>query len=157
LGMDQKIIITFDNFGNKETTDTYVEMMGIKSHSRTIVKDGFAYNLNMDEKTGTKVKMLGSGGSAIDYSNLSKEVEEKMNMKKLGKETILGKECEIFSFDYKEMSTKGTTSVWKGIPLKSEVTTMGMKVTMIAEKLDEKSDIPDTFFEVPKDFKIIER
>jgi hypothetical protein len=57
MGMDQTTVITFDDYGNTEVTDTYTEAHGIKLHSRTIVKDGFSYNLNMDEKTGTKVKM----------------------------------------------------------------------------------------------------
>jgi hypothetical protein len=156
MKMDQTTVITFDDYGNKEVTDTYTEAMGVKLHSRTIVKDGYAYNLNMDEKSGSKVKMYGSG-SAIDYTNLTKDIEEKMNMKKLGTETILGKECEIYSFDYKEMSTKGTTWIWKGVALKSVVNSMGMEVTLTGTSFDDNPKIDQNIFNVPEGFNIIER
>lgn len=154
-GMDQLTIITFDDYGKKEVTDTYTEAMGVKLHNRTIVKDGYSFNLNMDEKRGTKVKMAGTG-AAIDYTNLTKEIEQKMNLKKTGSETLLGKNCDIYSFDYKEMSTKGTTSVYKGIALKSKVNAMGMDVTLTATKFEENPSISQDIFEIPDGFEIIE-
>lgn len=156
MGMDQTTVTTFDDFGNKEVTDTYTEAMGVKLHSRTIVKDGYSYNLNMDEKTGTKVKIYGTG-QAIVYGNLTKEMEQKMNLQKLGSETLLGKECEIYGFDYKEMSTSGKAWVWKGVALKSEVKAMGMDVALIGKSFDDNPIIDQSIFEVPDGFKLIER
>jgi hypothetical protein len=155
LGMDQTIIITFDDFGNKEVTDTYTEVMGIKDHARTIIKEGYAYNLNMAEKRYTKVKMMGNSNENMDFLNMGEDMVKKMNFKQLGKEKIIGKECDKHSIDYKEMSMKGTYWIWNGIALKSDITTMGMKVLMEAVKIDENPSIDASKFEVPKEFKEI--
>lgn len=156
MNMDQTTVITFDDYGNKEVTDTYTEAMGVKLHDRTIVKNGYAYNLNMSEKRGTKVKMLDTG-SSIDYTNLTKEMEEKMNLKKIGSENMLGKECDIFSFDYKQMSTSGMAWIWKGVALKSVVNAMGMEVTLNGVSFDDNPSIDQGIFEVPDGFTMIER
>jgi hypothetical protein len=84
-------------------------------------------------------------------------MEAKMNLKKLGTETILGKECEIYSFDYKDMSTSGKTWVWKGVALKSELKAMGMDVILNGKSFDVNPIIDTGIFEVPEGFKIIER
>lgn len=155
MGMDQKVVIIFDDYGNKETTDTYTEAMGQSDHTRTIISDGFAYSLNMNEKTATKTKIIGAG-AGIDYSNISDEMQKKMNLKKLGKESILGYECEKMSYNYEKMKMKGLVWVHKGVPLKSEISAMGMDIVMLAEKFEQNPKISQEIFKVPEGFKIIE-
>ncbi len=131
-----------------------MEVMGQKVHSRSFVKDGFAYSVDFVQKTATKTKMSGFP-VGLAFANLSKDIEEKMNLKKLGKETINGYECEKMSFDYKEMSTKGTVWTYKGVALKQEISAMGMEVKMEPVSFEEKQ-VDRAIFEVPADIKVTE-
>jgi hypothetical protein len=79
-----------------------------------------------------------------------------MSIKKEGTETLLGKTCDKFSMNYEKMKTKANYSVWKGIALKTEMDMMGMKVNMIATKLEENATIAADKFEVPAGVNIKE-
>jgi len=157
LGMEQKVVLTFDDFGAKEVTDTYMEIMGISDQSRSMIIDGYSYTLNLKEKTGTKIKVPANANTAnIDFTNLTEEMSKEMSIKKEGKETFLGKECDVFSMDYKKIDTKGKYWVWKGVSIKSDMTAMGMNILMEAVSIDENAKIDQTIFEIPKDFTITE-
>ncbi len=157
MGMIQDIVITFDDYGAKEVTDVYNDFMGVKNHSRTLVVDGYMYSLAMGEKTGTKMKIMGTNtGSSYDFKNMSEEMKEDMNIKVVGKETFLGKECEKITMDYVDMSTSGTFLIWNGIALKSDVIAMGMQVVIETVSIDENAKIDETLFEIPADFQITE-
>ncbi len=148
MGMDMKQTLTFDDYGNKESTDIVMEMMGTKIHSVTITKDGFIYTLDMVNKTGTKV----SGNSPnIDFENMSEEMAKDMNIKKLGTELFLGKTCEKMSIDYTKMGLKGTYLVYKGIALKVDAEIGSTKMKLEAEKFEENPQIPEVKFEIPSD------
>lgn len=154
MGMEQKITTSFDDYGALEATDTYMEMMGEKIHTKNIMRDGYTYSISFDEKQATKTKMFGNA-AAMAFANLSKDIEEKMNLKRHGKENIVGFECEKMTYDYKEMSTKGTVWSYKGVPLKQEANAMGIEVKMEPVSFEEKS-VDKSVFEVPAGFKVIE-
>ena len=156
MGMEVMQTLTFDDYGKKEATDVEMEMMGVKIHTVNLTKDGFIYNLDMVKKTGTKSPEVNIANASIDFENLSEEMVEEMDLKKLGTEEFLGKTCEKMSIDNKKMSMKGTFLVYKGIALKSETDMGTMKMNLLAEKFEENPTIPAEKFEVPADIKITE-
>jgi outer membrane lipoprotein-sorting protein len=158
MGMSQNVTIYFDDYGNKECTETTGEMMGIKSHNLSLTKDGFMYSIDLTNKTGTKMKtnINAQKNKDIDFSSLSEEMMKQMHIKKLGTETFLGKTCDKYSIDDPAMKMKGTYVVWNGISLKSEIDMSGIGIKLIAKKIEENATIPADRFEVPKDIKITE-
>lgn len=157
MGMDVKQILTFDDYGNKEVQDVVMEMMGTKIHTATMHKDGFMYTLDMEKKTGTKSPYSPNVSADIDFQNLSEEMVKDMDLKKLGTEDFLGKTCEKMSIDYKKMGMKGTFLVYKGVALSVDTDMGAMKMKLAAEKFDENPTIPADRFEIPADFKIVDK
>jgi hypothetical protein len=162
MGMNVPTVLYIDDYGNRECTEVTMEMemMGqkVKSHNRTINKDGYTYSIDLINKTGTKVKMLAASSNAagIDFSKMSEEMMKEMKISKGGNETVCGKECSVFSMDNPDMKMKGTFAVWNNIPLKSNIDMGGMGAIMNATKVEEGASIPADVFEIPADIKITE-
>jgi hypothetical protein len=151
MGMEVKQVHTFDDFGKMEAQDVAMEMMGTKIHNKTIIKEGYVYNLDLVKKTGTKSPINAMANTDIDFENLSEELIKDMDLKKLGTEVFLGKTCDKMSIDYKKMQMKGTYLVYKGIPLSMDNEIGTMKIKMVADKLVENPSIPADMFDIPAD------
>lgn len=151
MGMEAKQTLSFDDYGAKELTTVSIEMMGYKSSSYTLNRDGFVYSYDLEKKTGTKMKAVPQAN--IDFANLTDEIVKEMKIKKEGEESFLGKTCTKFSIDNDKLSMKGTYLVWNGIPLKTDVDISGMKMVLEAVKLDENASIPATAYDVPAEVK----
>jgi len=151
-------VLYFDDYGAKESRETITEfsMMGqtIKSHKIGFFKDGYMYELDLEKKTGGKFKGVMPGGGEMDLSKFSKEMMKEYNVKKVGTETIIGKECDVNSMEYAKMNMKGTIYMWQGLTLKSDVDMGKIKVKTVATKFEENVSIPASKFEVPADFTI---
>lgn len=156
MGTNVVQTLYFDDYGAKETNEMVMEIAGIKSNTRTIMKDGYMYNLDLTTKTGTKAKPF-STGSDINFNELSDEMIKRMNLKKTGSEDFAGKNCDKYTIDYKDLAMKGTFLVWKGVALKSEVDLSTMKTTMEVKNFEENADVPAEIFEIPADFTITEQ
>jgi hypothetical protein len=158
MGMEQKVTMYFDDFGKKEASVLTMEMMGMKTESRTIKKDGYSYDINMTKKECTKKKLPGTGDpNDLNFKDMSADMMKKMSIKKEGNERFLGKDCEKYVMDYKEMKMKGTYLVWNAIPLKTDVDMGGIKMVMEATKIQENASVPADKFEVPEGIKIVEK
>lgn len=152
MGMEVKQVNTFDDYGQKQTQEMAMEMMGTKVNNKTIIKDGFIYNLDLTNKTGTKVPLTSmSQKSDIDFENLTEELMKDMNIKKIGTEVFLGKTCDKMSIDYKDIQMKGTYLVYKGIPLSMDSEIGAMKMKMVADKFVENPNLPADKFDIPAD------
>ena len=156
MGMDMKQVLTFDDYGKIEMTEVVMEMMGMKTHSVTLTKDGFVYVFDLVKKTGTKNPFYGGGSQNIDFENMSKEMVKDMNLKKEGTEEFLGKTCEKMSVDYEKMKMKGSFLVYKGIALKMDTDMGTVKMNLVADKFVENPEIPAGKFEIPTDVVITE-
>jgi hypothetical protein len=156
MGMDMTQTLYFDDYGALEATEMEMDMMGTKTHTVNITKEGYVYSLDLITKTGTR-QMIFNKEANIDFKNLSKEMEKKMNLKKIGKEDFAGKTCEKYSIDYTDLSMKGYYLVWEGIALKTDVDMGSMKMEMIAKNVQENVNIPAAKFEIPADFQITEQ
>jgi hypothetical protein len=178
MGATGEITLYFDDFGARECSEvkTSMEMMGMKmvTTTRNIFKDGWAYSLNMEKKTGTKTHPCGVDDPArIDYAFMSAEFMKKWNMKKEGTEVIAGKTCDKYTFSTDDIAAmspcakratkdkigmSGSCSVWQNIGLKSEFSiSSAMKTKMVATKIDEAAAVPASMFDVPAGFTVEEK
>ena len=85
------------------------------------------YRVNLDDNTATKMEntML-KGFEGQDLTEMGEKMLKQMGGKKIGSEKFLGRPTEIW--EIKQMGTKSW--IWKGVPLKSELNMMGMKISM---------------------------
>ena len=137
------------------STETNFKGQNTKEKSLSIENRDWGYNINLNEKTGTKsnikeMKSMAAGlamsGDLKDIKSL-KDFVEKSGGKMLPNETILGKECTV----YEVMGSKQW--LYKGMVLKA---TMGDKVIMNAVKVEEDVNIPDDKFKIPEGITITE-
>lgn len=158
MGIQQEMITYFDDFGNTEVVTTKMEILkGQVTENRSILKEGYMYELDMTQKTATKRKMTVTQNSAgIDFNNLTDEIMGEMSLKNEGKVTFLGKACDKFSIDFKKQQLKGSYIVWQNVPLKTDVMLQGMPMKIEATEIQENITIPADLLEIPKDFKVKE-
>jgi hypothetical protein len=150
MGYDVVQTLYFDDYGAKDATQLTMDMMGTKMITYTVTKDGFVYNYDPVKKTGTKASALAGAGS-LNFEDLSDKVVKDWNLQKVGKETVIGKECEKFSLDNPSMNIKGFYWVWKGIALKMDADMSTVKMQMEATSIQENVNIPADKFEIPAD------
>ncbi len=154
---EMKIVAYFDNYGIKTASrmisDTQI-LTGEnkKSDITNIMIENKTYMLNNIEKNYIVME------DEEEEENEEDDNENEENYKKIGKEKIAGKECDILYFE--EKSEEGIMTekmwMWKGIPLKTEsISDYGaFKTKSISEavKVDMKS-ISKSVFEIPKGYK----
>jgi hypothetical protein len=152
----------FDDYGRIQCTrtTTTVKVMGFSSteDKLEIRTKEWVYNIDMKEKTGTKIK-TDAAMSPIDntYSGLTdaekkqfvEGVEQSMKIKDVGTGEVLGRSCNI-----KEVGDGNKMWLYKNITLKSEVGSGMIKVNETATKFDENKSIPATQFQPPAGIKI---
>lgn len=148
----------FDDYGNKEMTETIGEMSGVSINSRVITAGGYIYNLDLEKNTGIK-QSTGTAGTTggIDFSKINDKMMTDLGLTKSGTDTILDRVCDVWIMDMPRMKMKGKYYVWKNIPLKSEVEVNGLTVEMHVVVIDENPKLPASTFEPPVSMEIEER
>ncbi len=138
IGLTQKT--WFDDYGAKQYM---VTLMGDKEDQYTgysVIRDGYMYSFKNDTSAGTRIRS-GISSSSTDYENMSAKDIEYYGVKKAGKETLLGKECDVFEVTKYNMKVW----IWKGIALK----TVMKQITTEAVQFREEPVDPN-LFELPK-------
>ena len=147
-------ILYFDDWGYKEAKfeKTEMKMMGIsvKENKVTIIDGEWTYNINLDQNTGTKIKtplieQIVENSGNEDLTDFGEQLMKNMGGKITGKESVLGKQCDIW--EIKNLGSK--IYVWNWVPLKSDVNFMGQKITQIVSKFDENAEIPSEKLKIP--------
>lgn len=163
MGMAQDYTLYFDDFGKKECKYVYMklEMFGQVSEtsSSEINKDGYVYKIDWQKKTGTKTKSysaLGAAAGMPDPKTLTDDMRNKYQYKDLGKQEIMGKECQGVSMVFGGMKMEAW--VWNNIALRIYSYTKDGSVMMEinAVKFEENVSIPADKFEIPSDIVITE-
>lgn len=149
MGMSGTQTNYWDNYGSTEANFIIIDMMGTKSETITLTKDGTVYNYDPIRKTGSKTPAM--TGMNVNFEDLSDEVVREWNLKKEGKENILGRDCDKYSLDNQQFGIKGYYWVWKGVPLKVDADMSNVKMTMIATSFEENATIPADKIAVPAD------
>ncbi|MDP2424364.1 MAG: hypothetical protein U1C46_06620 [Bacteroidales bacterium] len=128
--------IWFDDYGNKQYEETYLALGGFKQGAVIVIMDGYKYEYAIGSETGNKTAYVISAGH--DYGKLTAAEIEKYGIKELGKETVAGKQCTVFSIE-KPMQTK--IWIWKGISMKSASSMGSNSITLeVTEIREEKVD-----------------
>lgn len=155
-------VVYFDNWGEREArySNTSINMMGVirKNNTLTIMTDNgkWIYNIDLDKKTGTKMKNPTfdklAGKSEKELEDLTEKMLGKMGAKKTGTEKVAGKTCDV----WESQSVKTKTCIWNDITLKSEAGIGKMSMNLVATEVKEGVSIPDEKFQIPSDVKIQE-
>lgn len=149
MGIPTTIEMYWKDFGAISASVSTMEMMGVKTITTNVIKDGYSYSFNNQTKDGQKVKTNPNGSEQLNYNELDEQIMKNFNMKKLANEKVMDKDCEVYSMDYSGVKSK--TWVWQGIAIKMESEAMGIPVKMTATKIQEGVEPPATIFELPKD------
>ena len=136
--------VYFDDYGAKQATS--MNMMGMEMTQ--INKDGKMYLVNKGEKS---VQEMPQQQQQVNYLNLTDEVIAKNKIKEVGKETVAGKECTIYTLEMNQMgqTAKATVSVWNGIAMKTNIDAGGFAITTKVVEVKE-GPVDAAQFEVPK-------
>ncbi len=152
-------VLFFDHYGRRESSQETLQKHGktIKNQL-TLLNEGKAYSIDllknkgedMSQSTGMAMQMM-TGATGNDMSATGKKILEGMGGQKVGAESFLGKNCEKW-----EVNTMGktTTLLWKGIPLKTVTSVMGIKSTEQATSVKTGQSFSNADFEPPAGVKI---
>ena len=132
----------FDDYGAKEVTT--MNMMGMEMTQ--LRKDGKMYLINKGEKSVQEMPAQES----INYLDLTDEAIAKYKVKEIGKETVSGKECTIFTAEISQMgqTAKATVSAWNGFAMKSTIDMGGFAMTQKIVEVTE-GPVDAALFEIP--------
>ena len=113
----------------------------------------------IDDEAMTAFRMpaMGMGGNEkINFLDQSSKNIRRNKIKEIGKETLLGKECTIYTVAVFMMGNvvKQTVWIYKGITLKSSITTDWGEMVQVATALVEDIEIPAETFTLPEGIEI---
>ena len=153
--MGRKIVqeIYFDDYGLKQAMK--LEFQGRKI--RAVEVDGENVMIDDESKTATKMPAMGMGtDEKINFLDKSEKNIKKNKIKELGTEMVAGKECTKYSVAIFMMGQVVKQHVWvyKGITLKTAISTDFGEMGMTATSIVEDVDIPAETFEVPEGIEI---
>ena len=144
--------IYFDDYGAKQAT--VMNMQGQKM--RQIAQDGSNIMIDDAAKTATKMPAMGMTNEKINFLDQSPKNIRRNKIKEIGKETLLDRECTIYTVAVFMMGNvvKQTVWVYKGITLKSSITTDWGEMVQVATALAEDIEIPAETFTLPEGIEI---
>lgn len=137
-----------DEFGAKECQKVKVSVPGMgEMETAVITKDGKSWAVNYAMKTVQENPV-----NQPNFSDLSEDDIKKYNIKEVGKEEYLGKECTVYTMENEAQGMKATIKVWayKGLGLKQETEVSGMKIVAKALEFDEDAMVLPQVFDIPK-------
>ena len=117
--------------------------MGQKTGSKSLVLDGYKYNWDFDDESGTKSRFY---HATTNYDEVSDEDIKKYGIQKHGYEEIMGKKCLKVTT---EKPVKSTSWVWNNIPLRTEAVYAGNNMIMEVIEIST-SNIDEKIFEMPE-------
>ena len=146
----------FDDYGRKEVhfNKSVIDMMGVKqkSNTQTIMEGKYIYTIDLEKNTGQKMEnpLYEMFSDEDDLQKVGEDIMKKMGGKKVGTETLNGKECEIW--EVQKMG--GKIWVWNSLAIRTVVNMMGMNITQEAESIDTDINVSPDLFKIPKGIEI---
>jgi len=181
MNFDPSTMVTkiyFDDYGKKSVT---VTSRGEAGTTRSLAIGEDNYTINDAEKSATKMPSFGgrrggNGGGGrgmgmgmmggmgaqttpmFDWENLDAKTIKKNKIKELGEEEVAGVKCKKYSVTQSNQgySTEMTVWIYKNLTMKSETISDWGTMGQTVEKLEE-TDVDQSLFELPKDYKVEER
>ena len=152
--MGRKVVqeIYFDDYGAKQAT--IMEFQGKKM--RAIDVKGENVMIDDENKTATKMPAMGMTNEKINFLDKSEKNIRKNKIKEIGTEVVAGKECTKYTVAVFVMGQvlKQTVWVYKGITLKSSISTDFGEMVQVATNLVEDVEIPAETFVLPEGIKV---
>ena len=158
MGQKLEAITYFDDFGKKESAEITIAngiAVGMDKHIRTIMDKSTIITIDLDSKVANRVNLP---DEPINYLQLTPEIIEKYKVKEIGEEEIAGKLCQKYALEISQMgqTMQIKTWVWKGIGLKSEISSNGMVVSIeTATEIQEEAEVPADKLIVPEGITIM--
>ena len=148
--MGQKVESTtyIEDFGAKECQKVKMDVPGMgEMETAVITKDGKSWAVNYAMKSVQENPV-----NQPNFSKLTDEDIKKYNIKEVGKDTFLDKECVVYTMENEAQGMKANIKVWtyKGLGLKQETDISGMKITATATEFTEDATVLPQVFDIPK-------
>lgn len=160
-GATVKIQKYFDDYGN-----TTAEYQSIESYINGELQDmliagkffvnGQQYGVNYLAK---EKRVALKESEIINFLNMSSDLIDKYSIKKKGNGVVCGKQCEIYSIRTKDASGIPSVTkvwIWKGIPLKKEVSYLNIFQVVETTDIQENVPVDPSVFIVP-DFEEVQK
>lgn len=156
-----KQTLYFDNWGllSAEYTQATTTFMGmtVPSNTLNLTDKEWTYNIDLDKKEGTKIankelEDLMKSLQGKDLEDIGRKMLEQLNARKIGNETFLGRNCEVW--EIQKLSSK--VWIYKYVPLKTISNLVGT-ITIEATKFEENASIPADKLKIPSNIKITEQ
>jgi hypothetical protein len=161
MKMNMERRVYFDDYGAKEAAEVYTD--GILKEKTMNKGDGFFYQLNIENKAGTRTKNRAANGTELKFDigeyAWPEKTRKEFNFVKQPNETICGKDCEVYTTESSGMKAK--YAGWNGILfLLNTESPMGngvLKTQTYAVEFKENPDITASLWEIPVGFNISEQ
>lgn len=146
----------FNDYGRKEVrfNESEMNMMGVKqkTSTQTITDGKYIYSINKLNNTARKMEnpIYSMFSKEDDLKKVGDDIMKSLGGKKIGRETVNGKDCEIW--DVQKLG--GKIWVWNSIAIKSDINMMGMNMTQIAESVETDIDVSPDLFKIPEGITI---
>ena len=159
MGSDVTRTIYFDDYGKKKRTETVTSMKAgnqtVSSSQVSIDAEGYNYNYDPEKKFGYRSTINHSfNPTQINFSELDEYTMQEFGIKNEGTETIVGKNCNVYTIAYEPMNFKGRYAIWNNIPLREQSATSDFGYEYLTEKLVENIELESTLFIVPDSISI---
>jgi len=148
-----------DDYGYKQAdyTETITKVFGFSTkENKGIILIGpkvysIDYKINLATVGNNPVYSMYANSDGNNYDELGKEAMTKLGFSYSGqKENILGNNCEIWE------GVLGKIWIWKGLALKSKTKILGITITETATKVNIKTRVSASKFELPKGIEVEE-
>ncbi|MBL1212900.1 MAG: hypothetical protein HND52_06045 [Ignavibacteriae bacterium] len=145
-----------------EVTNNKIANMKTEKNSLIISDGEWMYNIDLDKKTGKKMKNLKNQFlEGMDKSNMekfAKEMTGSMNadVEKVGEKEIAGVVCKgtETTTNFAGMKSKTTTYIYKNFVFLNQSETMGNKIEDKVIEFNEGANVDAEKFKVPNDVKL---
>ncbi|MEI8134669.1 MAG: hypothetical protein WCH46_06265 [bacterium] len=161
MGVKKKSTKYIDNFGMRIRDETvssnFVGGIEMRVRHVNLIKDGWIYSYDPDQKTGTKMRF--SVPSGLDFKNMPDPVLKQMGITRVGTETILGKECVIYEYSSNKnnMGMLGKAWIFWGLePMKLDLAMNKVSIKSHVISIEENVKLDPSLFDVPSDVKLQE-
>jgi len=137
---DSKKVTKMNIFGQKKTDV-------VEEHTINKLDNGKSYSVDNKRKLiylrrDAAMEMMKTFNDG-DVVNPGEKMLESIGGKKIGKDNILGYSCDLWEIP------GGKQWIYKGLPLKLQMTVMGITTTNVATSAKFDINVPDKYFELP--------
>jgi len=137
---DSKQVTHVNIFGHKKTEVN-------ETHQINKLDNGKAYSVDVKNKiiyvrNDPAMEMIKNTNNG-DVTEVSEKMLESIGGKKIGKEKVLGYNCDVWEV------MGGKQWIYKGVPLKFEMSMMGITTTTTATDAKFNINVPDKYFQLP--------